>query len=116
MNGERYANFIRTHLANTGKKRLLMDNAAFHTTVSVKQAYEASALKAIFLPPYTPEFQPVEHVFATCKHHYGKMLPSEKFNVSDFESRVSRSIRSCAGAFESTFSAVWDRYLKSQHS
>ena len=49
---------------------LLMDNVAFHKTEAVQQCIASRGLQAVFLPPYSPQFQPIEHVFSVVKAAY----------------------------------------------
>lgn len=61
-----------THLLRhiPGKITVVLDNAAIHKA-KVVQAFlkESSRISLVYLPPYTPEFNPVEHVWAYVKRH-----------------------------------------------
>lgn len=46
---------------------IIMDNAAFHKTVQTRQIIENSQHTLIFLPPYSPDFNPIEQDFANIK-------------------------------------------------
>lgn len=112
MNSSRFADFIRQCLKHTGKTCLLMDNAAFHKTSEVMVACNDVCIKPIFLPPYSPEFQPIEHAFAICKHHYRRTVPSVAFNPADFNDRIHYNIAKCSPqSMHNIFEAVWRRYI-----
>jgi len=44
-----------------------MDNAAFHTSLETAQLIKATGATLLFLPPYSPDFNPIEQDFATIK-------------------------------------------------
>ncbi len=41
---------------------VIMDNASFHKSTKVKELIEAVGCGIIYLPPYSPDLNPVEHV------------------------------------------------------
>ena len=52
---------------------IIMDNAAFHKTAQTKQLFDDPPYNLLYLPPYSPDFNPVETVFANlraCFHEY----------------------------------------------
>ncbi len=115
VNAALFAQFVRTELSSMAPqcKYLLMDNAAFHKTREVLDACAQVGIKPLFLPPYTPDFQPIEHVFAVVKHRYRTLEPAPTFSAHDFQSRVQQAIQmalTSAGALASRcFGAVWAR-------
>lgn len=46
---------------------VIMDNASFHKSNKVKELIEKVRCKLIYLPPYSPDFNPIEHVWANLK-------------------------------------------------
>jgi len=44
-----------------------MDNAAFHKSKKTKELIESAGCKLIFLPPYSPELNPIEKFWANMK-------------------------------------------------
>ena len=46
---------------------LILDNARFHKKKDIKEIAENSGHKVIFLPPYSPDFNPIEQDFAIMK-------------------------------------------------
>jgi transposase len=46
---------------------LIMDNAAFHKTAKTRQLIQEAGHTLLFLPPYSPDFNPIEQDFATLK-------------------------------------------------
>ena len=46
---------------------LSVDNAAIHHTQEAVDAIHATGAMVIFLPPYSPDFMPLEELFAQVK-------------------------------------------------
>lgn len=44
-----------------------MDNLQSHKVAGVRQAIEAAGASVVYLPPYSPDFNPIEQVFAKVK-------------------------------------------------
>ena len=46
---------------------VVLDNAKIHKTHRTRELIEASGAEVLFLPPYSPEDNPIEHDFANIK-------------------------------------------------
>ena len=46
---------------------VIMDNAAFHTSPETAQLIAATGATLLFLAPYSPDLNPIEHDFAALK-------------------------------------------------
>lgn len=46
---------------------LVLDNAAFHKSQTTRQLIEKQGAKILFLPPYSPDLNPIEHDFGALK-------------------------------------------------
>lgn len=46
---------------------VVMDNLSSHKSVGTREAIEAAGARLIFLPPYSPDLNPIEMVFAKVK-------------------------------------------------
>jgi transposase len=46
---------------------VVMDNLSSHKATGVRQAIEASGAKLLYLPPYSPDFNPIELAFSKFK-------------------------------------------------
>jgi transposase len=46
---------------------VIMDNLSSHKGPAVRQAIEAAGARLVFLPPYSPDFNPIENAFAKLK-------------------------------------------------
>jgi transposase len=63
---------------------VVMDNLSSHKGPAVRRAIETAGAKLLYLPPYSPDFNPIENAFAKLKALLRK-------------------------AAERTVSALWDR-------
>lgn len=69
VNGAVFVSYIQQHLApklNAGDI-LIMDNLASHKVSGVREAVEARVEPASYLPPYSPDLNPIELVFSKFK-------------------------------------------------
>ena len=46
---------------------VIMDNASFHKSQKTKELIESVGCKVIFLPPYSPDLNPIEKFWANMK-------------------------------------------------
>ena len=46
---------------------VVLDNARIHKTSRTRELIEASGAELLFLPPYSPDYNPIEHDFANMK-------------------------------------------------
>lgn len=47
---------------------VILDNLASHKQPAVRQAIRATGARLLFLPPYSPDLNPIEQMFAKLKH------------------------------------------------
>ena len=46
---------------------VVMDNLAVHKVAGVREAIQAAGAKAVYLPPYSPDLNPIEMAFSKLK-------------------------------------------------
>lgn len=49
------------------KSALVMDNASFHHSEKIAQMCDTAGVKLVYLPPYSPDLNPIEEFFAELK-------------------------------------------------
>ena len=49
------------------KSVVIMDNARVHKTTETQALIQARGASLLYLPPYSPDYNPVEHKFANIK-------------------------------------------------
>nr|CAV30761.1 transposase [Magnetovibrio blakemorei]CAV30785.1 transposase [Magnetovibrio blakemorei]CAV30802.1 transposase [Magnetovibrio blakemorei] len=77
MNADIFAHYIETQLAPTLSKGdvVVLDNLSAHKCDSAKQAVEKRGAWLLFLPPYSPDFNPIELAFSKFKSHMKRLKP-----------------------------------------
>jgi transposase len=69
MNGEAFLAYVEQILAPTLKPGdiVVLDNLSAHKVLGVREAIEVTGSKLLYLPPYSPDFNPIEQLFAKLK-------------------------------------------------
>jgi transposase len=69
INGELFLAYVQQQLVPTLKEGdiVVMDNLSSHKVAGVKKAIESVGAKVLYLPPYSPDFNPIENVFSKLK-------------------------------------------------
>jgi len=72
--GARFRQWVQDHLVKVLKKGqvVVLDNASFHKASSTLGLIESVGCKVLFLPPYSPDYNPIEHVWANVKRFLRK--------------------------------------------
>ena len=69
INGEAFLAYVEQFLAPTLSPGdiVIMDNLSSHKVAGVRQAIEATGARLLYLPPYSPDLNPIENAFAKLK-------------------------------------------------
>jgi len=69
INGERFLAYVTDILVPTLKSGdiVIMDNLRVHKMAGVREAIEAVGAKLLFIPPYSPDLNPIELAFSKLK-------------------------------------------------
>ena len=69
INGVLFKAWVEQHLAPTLRPGdiVVMDNLASHKVAGVRQAIEQAKAEVVYLPPYSPDLNPIETVFSKFK-------------------------------------------------
>jgi len=70
INGESFRRYVEQFLVPSLKPGdiVIMDNLGSHKSDAVRAAIRAVGARLFFLPPYSPDLNPIEQVFAKLKH------------------------------------------------
>ena len=70
INGQSFRAYIEQQLVPVLKPGdiVIMDNLGSHKSVAVRQTIAAAGARLWFLPPYSPDLNPIEQAFAKIKH------------------------------------------------
>lgn len=88
--GERFAEYLKTKLIPTLSKTdvIVMDNMRSHHAKIVKQVLDESEIKYLYLPPYSPDLNPIEKMWSKLKAY----LRKEKVRVvSELPAAIERA-------------------------
>ena len=69
-NGARFRGYVADNLVPVLRPgdTVILDNLQAHKVAGVREAIEAVGARVLYLPPYSPEFNPIEQIFAKLKH------------------------------------------------
>lgn len=70
INGQKFLAYVEQFLVPTLQPRdiVVLDNLGSHKGKAVRKAIRATGARLVFLPPYSPDLNPIEQVFAKLKH------------------------------------------------
>ena len=103
MNGDVFLAYVCQQLVATLQPGdiVVMDNLSAHKKAGVREAIEACGATLIYLPPYSPDFNPIELVFAKLKW---LLRSAEERTVPNLWTRIGKLIdrfssQECASYF-----------------
>ena len=69
MTGERFRAYVSETLVPTLRPgdTLILDNLGAHKVADAREAIAAAGARLLYLPPYSPEFNPIEMAFSKLK-------------------------------------------------
>ena len=78
-----FENWFRTTLVKSIEKgsTIILDRASFHRKIKLKNLARRHGMKVLFLPAYSPDFNPIEKDWANMKGALVDILP-EHFDVT----------------------------------
>jgi transposase len=70
VNGASFLAYVEQFLLPTLKPGdiVVLDNLGSHKSEAVRKAVKSAGARLLFLPPYSPDLNPIEQVFAKMKH------------------------------------------------
>ncbi len=91
MNGELFAAYVQQHLAPQLRSGdiLVLDNLAAHKAAGVAEAVANHDARLLYLPPYSPDFNPIEQVFSKIKN---TLRRREHRTISELERAFGESL------------------------
>jgi len=77
IDGESFAAYVEQFLAPTLSKGdiIIMDNLPTHKNAVARKAIEKRGAWILFLPPYSPDMNPIERAFSKFKAHFRAHTP-----------------------------------------
>ena len=76
---------------------LVMDNAEFHHTYrdEIEEACHAKGVMVLYLPPYSPDLNPIEEFFADLKKFIKKTYEKEHSRFEDYQDYFRWAVGKC---------------------
>ena len=95
INGRSFLAYVEQLLVPTlcAGDIVIMDNLGSHKSQAVRRAIRAAGAKLFFLPPYSPDLNPIEQVFAKLKTLLRK---AEERTVEATWQRIGMLLHTCA--------------------
>ncbi|MBD0392205.1 IS630 family transposase [Wolbachia endosymbiont of Pentalonia nigronervosa] len=83
-NSELFEAYVEKILVPTLKpgQTIILDNASFHKSVKIRKLIGNVGCKVLFLPPYSPDLNPIEKFWFAIKHAIRKILPIFSPNIN----------------------------------
>ena len=95
MNGEEFKKFVQEELVPKLWKGavLVMDNLKAHKVEGVEKMIEAVGARVVYLSPYSPEFNPIEHLWWELKAWLRRFVPR---SVQIVEKLLELGVKLCS--------------------
>jgi transposase len=85
VDGEMVEKYFREHLVKeleTGQI-VVLDNASYHKRKGIQRVIEEAGCKLLFLPAYSPDFNPIEQLWSQLKRLVKKSVRQVRKSVSE---------------------------------
>ena len=89
MNGDVFLAYVQQQLAPTLQPgdTVIMDNLSSHKRAGVQQAIEAAGARLVYLPPYSPDLNPIELAFSKLK---SLLRQAAARTISELEATIAK--------------------------
>jgi len=103
MNGEMFLAWVTQGLAPTLRpgEVVILDNLATHKIRGVREALRAAGARLLYLPPYSPDFNPIEPMWSKIKQILRGHAPRTEEQLLQAAKKAFQSIfvADCKGFF-----------------
>jgi len=103
MNGEMFLAWVQQGLAPTLRagEVVIMDNLATHKIRGVQEAIHARGAQLLYLPPYSPDFNPIEPMWSKIKQFLRSRAPRTETELLEAAQGAFQAISTadCRGFF-----------------
>jgi putative transposase len=106
INGEKFRAWVERFLVPTLRPGdiVILDNLGSHKGNAVRQTIRAAGARRLFLPPYSPDLNPIEQAFAKLKHW---LRQAQARSIPETHDAIARIIErfppnECAAFFENS--------------
>jgi transposase len=103
MNGEMFLAWVREGLTPALRRGdvVILDNLSTHKIWGVREALEAAGARLLYLPPYSPDFNPIEPMWSKIKQILRSHAPRTEQELLRAAKKAFQSITAtdCQGFF-----------------
>lgn len=106
INGEKFRAYVERFLVPTLRPGdiVILDNLGSHRGQSVRQAIRTAGARRLFLPPYSPDLNPIEQAFAKLKHW---LRQAQARSINDIQTAIGAILErfrshECAAFFKNS--------------
>lgn len=100
---ERFTEYLKNILLPTlsGDDIIVMDNMRFHHAKAVKKILDESGIQYLYLPPYSPDLNPIEKMWSKIKAYLRKVKVRNASELPDAVEKAFSAVRAsdCSGWF-----------------
>jgi len=105
VTSQTFASFLETLPCRRGTT-IILDNASIHKTREIRTTAERRGFELLYLPPYSPELNPIEYVFSVVKRHFYRA----RYDAGSVAFEVHTAIdAACRAVSVATIDAVFAR-------
>ena len=97
INGECFLAYVEQNLLPCLKAGdiVIMDNLGSHKADAIRTAIRSAGARLLFLPPYSPDLNPIEQVFSKVKHtlrkHMGRTVEAVEHAIAQVLPEISQT-------------------------
>jgi transposase len=103
MDGEMFLAWVKQGLVPTLRRQdvVILDNLATHKVAGVRQAIEGAGARLLYLPPYSPDFNPIENLWSKVKQILRRLAPrnADDLLAATASAFAAISLADCRGFF-----------------
>ena len=105
INTDIFYSFLEGMLETMDGKYILMDNVAFHKSQRIQDLIANSGNTLLFIPPYSPDFNPIEESFSSLKSFIRRHINPVTLNKDIYKliKKYVKSVKSFEGIYRHAF-------------
>lgn len=114
INGPSFLAYVQQQLVPTLQPGdiVVLDNLAAHKVAGARKAIEKSGSPLVYLPPYSPDFNPIELVFSKLKHLIRSTAPDPRRASGTCSADLSMPSRPAIASITFAIAAIRKRFAE----